>query len=337
MNEGAYYDYNVKPVKRKRAKGWMIWLGIVVAVALIGLLVSQVGCNADKGGFSRVKGPYVGVLYVDGVIADNNVSSWGIPSGYQHGWTLDTIDSMMEDDRNKGIVLFVNSPGGGIYESDELYLKLVEYKESTGRPLYAYMGSMAASGGYYISAPADKILANRNCWTGSIGVTIGTFFDVSEFLERYGVKTVTITSGANKAMGSYVDPMTSVQRDIFQGLVDEAYEQFVAIVAKERDLGLERVKGLADGRIYTARQATENGLIDGVCVYSDALKDMRQAYDLHNCDFIDFYYRDDSLIGRLLAEAEIPKIGTGDAGALLSFMEMENRFPIGYICHVLYQ
>ena len=113
-------------------------------------------------------------------------------------------------------------------------MKLKEYKEKTKRPVYAYMGSMAASGGYYISAPADMIFANRNCWTGSIGVTIGTLYDLSGFLERHGIKAVTIASGRNKSMGSIVDPLTDEQRRIFQSLVDEAYDQFVNIVAEER-------------------------------------------------------------------------------------------------------
>lgn len=109
------------------------------------------------------------------------------------------------------MILFVNSPGGGVYESDELYLKIKEYQEQTECPVYAVMGSMAASGGYYISAPADKIVANRNTWTGSIGVTIGTLYDISGLLEQYGVKTETITAGRNKAMGSSVEPMTEEQ------------------------------------------------------------------------------------------------------------------------------
>lgn len=335
MGEEVCYDYNAPTTKRRRPKGWVIWLIIVAVVILVGILVSQVGCDSKVGGFNEVKGPYVGVLYVDGVITDDNMGNWGIPEGYQHGWTLNTIDSMIEDKNNKGLILFVNSPGGGIYESDELYLKLTEYKKETGRPVYAYMGSMAASGGYYVSAPADKIFANRNCWTGSIGVTIGTFFDVSQLLDKYGVKTITITSGANKAMGSYVDPMTSDQRQIFQGLVDEAYEQFVSIVAEERSMDLEDVKRLADGRIYTARQAVANGLIDGVRTYSDTVVEMRQEHDLYECDFIDFYYRDNSILGRLLGKIELPVPNTGDAGALLAFIDKQKGFPIGYICDVL--
>ena len=89
---------------------------------------------------------------------------------------------MAEDDRNKGMILYVNTPGGSVYASDELYLKIKDYQETTGRPVYSSMQSQATSGGYYISAPCDKIIANRNCWTGSIGVTMGTFIDISGLL-----------------------------------------------------------------------------------------------------------------------------------------------------------
>lgn len=101
-------------------------------------------------------------------------------------------------------------------------------------------------GGYYVSAGCDKIIANRNCWTGSIGVTLGTMYDVSELLDNLGIKTQTITSGANKAMGSSVEPMTKEQKQIYQSMVAEAYEQFTEIVAEGRNMSLSKVKKLAD-------------------------------------------------------------------------------------------
>ena len=123
---------------------------------------------------------------------------------------------MIDDGENKGMILYLDTPGGSVLASDELYFKIKEYQKKTKRPVYASMQSMAASGGYYISAPCDKIIANRNCWTGSIGVTLGTMYDVSELLDKIGVKTNTITSGENKAMGSSVEKMSREQREIFQ-------------------------------------------------------------------------------------------------------------------------
>ena len=134
------------------------------------------------------------------------------------------------------------------------------------------MQSQATSGGYYISASCDKIIANRNCWTGSIGVTMGTLMDISELLENLGIKTNTITSGANKAMGSSYEAMTEEQREIFQSLIDEAYDQFVGIVADGRDMSEKEVRKIADGRIYTAKQALDNGLIDAIGTMEDAVQ-----------------------------------------------------------------
>jgi protease-4 len=134
------------------------------------------------------------------------------------------------------------------------------------------MGPIAASGGYYIAAGADKIYANRNTWTGSIGVISGTYFDVSGFLKKHGIKTTDITSGKNKGMGGYFEPMTDEQRAIIQSVVDESYEQFVSIVAEGRGMDTQTVKVIADGRIYTAKQAKEAGLIDDVLTEKEAIE-----------------------------------------------------------------
>lgn len=324
------------PPNKKGKKGLKIWILIIIGIILLGILISSVGCNiiTDK---DKIKptGPYIGALYVDGVIASDNRDNWGLPYGYQHKFTLEAIDDMIKDSKNKGLILFVNSPGGGVYESDELYFKLKEYKDATKRPIYAYMASMAASGGYYISTPADKILANRNCWTGSIGVTIGTLFDVSDFLKNYGIKTETITSGKNKAMGSLVDPLTEDQKAIFQSLVDESYEQFVSIVSEERNIDLEATKKLADGRIYTAKQALALGLIDHICSSDDAVKDMMKTYKLKDCELYDIQYEDNSFISQLFSKVHLPNLPKSEAESVLSLIENDVEFPISYMCEML--
>jgi protease IV len=263
----------------------------LMADRLTGTMEEMVGYNSDSDSsyvdYSGVDTDHIAVITVEGVISSS--SSSGVlseTSEYDHQFTLDSIDQAMENDTNKGLLLYVNSPGGGVYESDELYLKIREYKKTTGRPVYAYMGSMAASGGYYISAPSDKIIANRNCWTGSIGVTMGTYYDISGLLEKYGVKTVTITAGKNKAMGSYTDPMTSEQLEIFQSLVDEAYNQFVAIVAAGRNLTTKQVVKLADGRVYTAKQAKALGLIDEIETFDQAVETFKKDQGLEQCELI---------------------------------------------------
>lgn len=218
---------------------------------------------------------FIGVVKVEGVIQDTSESEsiFSSTEGYNHKKTLNYIDEMMNSRENKGIILYVNSPGGGVYESDELYLKLKQYKEETGRPVWTYMSSQACSGGYYISMASDKIYANRNCWTGSIGV-ITSLTNVKGLYDKLGIQEIDITSGPNKAMGASGLEMTDEQRAILQSLVDEAYEQFAGIVAEGRNMDIETVKPIADGRIYSAKQALELGLIDKVDTYDNMQKEM---------------------------------------------------------------
>jgi protease-4 len=251
----------------------------VAAIAVVALIANSLGSAGGmlgglvSGGGNAYAGPshdYIAKISVVGEISGAANDYYSSDAAYHHDWTIETIDTLIGDDDNKAIYLYLNTPGGTVYESDAFYLKLREYKEKTGRPIYVYMGSMAASGGYYIAAASDYIYANRNTWTGSIGVTIGTLFDVSGFLDKHGIQTETITSGRNKAMGGYFDPMTPEQKKIFQGLVDDAYDQFVGIVAEGRGLGEKEVRTLADGRIYTASQALSNGLIDEILGQKEA-------------------------------------------------------------------
>ncbi|WP_312091964.1 signal peptide peptidase SppA [Aminipila sp.] len=343
QNGVRFYSMDAKKTldKKSRTKKALIIFGIVVLVfVILGVACSRLDIDSSSSSSSGNVYPddsYIAKLSVEGTISSDNASDYfGTPVGYQHQWTLDTIDDLINDENNKGIILFVNSPGGGVYESDELYFKIREYQEQTGRPVYSSMGTMAASGGYYISAPCNKIIANRNCWTGSIGVTMGTLFDFSELLERYGVKTNTITSGANKAMGSSVESMTEEQKQIFQSLVDEAYEQFVGLVAEGRHMDIAKVRQIADGRIYTAKQALSLGLIDKIGTFDEAAADMKKTYKLEDCEVADLSYQDVSFFGSLFGKANFPKMASkGDVAAILELVEQENQFPVSYMCEAL--
>lgn len=320
---------------KKIRRSLMVFLGVVLASILLAILASSVWNRTFSGQGKwetaiTSEGPYVATMQVEGTIQQYNANNLGFATGYQHNWTLNTIDELMIDPDNKGLILFIDSPGGGVYESDELYLKLQEY-QNTGRPYYAVMGSMAASGGYYISANADKIFANRNTWTGSIGVTIGTLYDISDFLERYGVKTVTITAGDNKAMGDLTEPLTKEQQEILQSLVDEAYDQFTAIVTEGRGLDPAKTLELADGRIYTAKQAMEHGLIDEIGTQDDAYQDMVKTYHLKNVSLVDVFYLDDSFLGQVLGNVKIPITGNSDASAILQLVKSESGMPVSYL------
>ena len=204
------------------------------------------------------------VVNVVGNIANVGSDALGIfdPS-YHHAETLEHIEQLTLSDNNAGILLYMNTPGGGVYESDEMYLALQNYKEKTGRPVWAFMADMCASGGYYIAAAADAISANRNTITGSIGVYIA-LTDTSQMYEMEGVRTILVRSGDNKGVGMEGVPITDDQAAVYQGVVDEMYERFVGIVAEGRGLSQSDARALSDGRIYTAQQALDNGLIDEI-------------------------------------------------------------------------
>ena len=213
---------------------------------------------------------YIAVVDVVGTIQEQvETGIFDTPAGYQHVTTLEYIDELIDDSNNKGILLYVDSPGGTVYESEELYMKLEEYKEKTGRPVWDYMAHYAASGGYMVSMPSDRIYANPNTVTGSIGV-IMSGYDLTGLYEKLGMRYISITSGKNKDSSQ----MTEEQIAIYQSQVDECYESFVKKVSDGRNMPVEEVKKLADGRTYTAKQAKENGLIDEIGTYDDTKAEM---------------------------------------------------------------
>lgn len=237
-------------------------------------LPEGVNINFPIGKLSRSKEMYVANLYVNGVIQKANET-------YNQEWLLSTIEDLKEDPYNAGILLVVDSPGGTVYEADEAYLALKDYKDS-GKEVWAYFESMAASGGYYIACAADTIWANRNTLTGSIGVIAGASLDATEFLQKIGIKTTTFTAGKNKNMLNYNSPLTEEQQEIMQSIADDAYDQFTSIVASARQKSISQIREIADGRIYTAKQAQSNGLIDSIGTLADAQERMANKVALAN-------------------------------------------------------
>lgn len=353
-NESYARNGNYQPARKS---GMPTWLRVLIITILVCILISYLmgSCVSTivesfnssletLGGTYQTKdvtvkdakGEYIGVLHIE-----NTISEGGNSSLYDHEYLLESIDAMANDEKNKGIVLYLNTPGGSVYASDELYLALKAYQNMTKRPVYAAMQSICASGGYYISANADKIYANRNCWTGSIGVTIGTLYDVSELLDKLGVKTNTITSGKNKALGSTTEKLTKEQREILQSLVDEAYEQFVGIVADGRGMKLSVVKKIADGRIYSALQAKEKGLVDEIGTYADCVQAMKTDYSLGaDCTVLDFISADETSFRNILGVMS-ENIGNVKSGTTLTAAQIQelialnNRLEISYIAEEL--
>ncbi|KYD17762.1 signal peptide peptidase SppA [Caldibacillus debilis] len=218
------------------------------------------------------------VLEVNGVIQDSGgAESLLSGGGYNHQLFLEQLDSVMKDATVKGVILRVNSPGGGVVESAEIHDKLTELIEKKKKPVYVSMGSMAASGGYYISAPATKIFASPETLTGSIGV-IMQGYNVEELAKKLGIKPVTIKSGPFKDIMSPTREMTEAERKILQTMVNNSYEQFVRVISEGRGMSTEEVKKLADGRIMDGRQAKEAKLIDDFGYLDDVIDAMKRDY-----------------------------------------------------------
>ncbi len=172
---------------------------------------------------------------------------------------IDEINGYAKDNSIKALVLRVNSPGGGVVPSQEIY---DEVKRAVAqKKVVVSMGSLAASGGYYISAPANKIIANPGTITGSIGV-IMEVPNVKELMDKIGVKTEVIKSGKHKDIASPFRGIGQEERAILQGVMDDVHAQFITAVSEGRKMPVDRVREIADGRVFSGRQAIKAGLVD---------------------------------------------------------------------------
>lgn len=182
------------------------------------------------------------------------------------GLVEELLDQASNLDQVKAVVVRVNSPGGSVVASDEIYHQLLDFE----KPVVIWMGETAASGGFYISCAGDYVYAHPDTLTGSIGV-ISQFINAQEFLEDNGIEAVVITSGPHKDMGSLFRGMTEEEQRIWNEMIDQIYDNFVHVVVEARDLPEETVRELADGRVYTGQQAFDQGLVDDVGLTSDAI------------------------------------------------------------------
>ncbi len=237
------------------------YLGLLVVVCLIvgmscvtGVIIGA-GSGSLGGGFGR---DAVAVVYIEGPILGGSGSGF-FSEGAHSDQVTRWLRRAMDDPSVKAVVLRVDSPGGGVTASDEIYNQMLKLKAK--KPVVASFGSLAASGGYYVSAGATKIVANQTSLTGSIGV-ITVVPNVQGLLEKLGVEMYVLASGDHKGDTSGLTPITAEDRAILQGVVDETYRRFVSVVSTGRNMTPARVRELADGRIYTGRQAKEHGLVD---------------------------------------------------------------------------
>jgi len=184
--------------------------------------------------------------------------------------TVQQLRKFQRDPKVKGIILRIDSPGGAVGPSQEIYNAVTRIREEGEKEIVASLGSVAASGGYYIASAANTIFANPGTLTGSIGV-IMAFSNIQGLIEKIGIRPEVIKSGAFKDAGSPLRPISSKERKLLQNLVDDVHQQFVDDVARGRNLLTQDVQRLADGRVYTGRQALELKMIDHLGGLQDAI------------------------------------------------------------------
>src|SRR4028119_210855 len=189
----------------------------------------------------------VAVIPVQGAIASADSALGGAQPTVTPEGAAAALGQAADDDGVRAVVLEVNSPGGGVTASDEMHQSIVDFKENSGKPVVVSMGDTAASGGYYISTAADRIVANETTLTGSLGV-IFQLTNFSEAADKYGISQEVIKSGKFKDIGNSFREMEPEEREIFQSLVDESYAEFVSVISEGRDLPDARARDIGDAR-----------------------------------------------------------------------------------------
>jgi protease-4 len=234
-----------------------ILLGLVVFGVLLGLFVISLYALAylSDREESLWGGDKIAIIEVRGVILESQP-------------VVERLVKLRKNEKVKAIVLRIDSPGGGVGPAQEIFSELKKTQKE--KKVLASMGSVAASGGYYIACAADKILANPGTITGSIGVIVESL-NVEGLLHKLGLSPMVVKSGKNKDMGSPLRPMTEEEKKLLQGVLDSVHGQFIRAVAEGRKLPVEKVRELADGRIFSGEQARDLGLVDELGTLEDTL------------------------------------------------------------------
>jgi len=270
----------VAPPPTQRSSAWRWGCGLAIAgillVLMLGLFILLLMAMGLSGGLEELApgGGRIALIRIEGMIVAGQ-SGFSMFGGEATGSDdiVHQIEAAVDDHDVKGIVLRINSPGGSAAGSQEVYEAVRKARQAREGSfiVVASMADVAASGGYYVAAAADAILADKATITGSIGA-IAMHEDMSGLFEKIGIKPEVIKSGELKDMLNPMAPMSDEAREVVERLVEQVHEQFVQAVADGREnLDLEIVEVLADGRIYTGQQALENGLVDEIGGFREAL------------------------------------------------------------------
>lgn len=255
--------------------GFFVLMFFMASSSLEDASKSSLGSIYSTGGGSNLRervirqgsgGPTVAIVTIQGAIdgGGSPLEGEGMLS-----YVSQQLEAAGEDDNVKAVILQIDSPGGGLTASDQLYHEVLRLREK-GKPVLAWAGSMMASGGYYIAVAADEIMATPTSTVGSIGV-IMQHFQVRDLMEKIGIKVDPITSGEHKDLASPFREMTPEERSLLQDYINTAHSRFVEVVAKGRNMSENQVRALADGGIFPAEKARERGLVDSIGYIEDAV------------------------------------------------------------------
>jgi protease-4 len=278
-----------------------------VILILVGIYVIWVAAQQLAWGMR----PKVALVRLSGPISESVDTGLFGGGGITPAQVEDFLKRAERDSSVKALVLRIDSPGGTVAASQAIAEKIKKFKEKTKKPVIVSMGDVAASGGYYISLYADKIIAHPGTTTGSIGV-IALLFSIEELLENLGIKPEIFKAGKYKDLFRGLRPLSDEERALLQQYVDGFYEQFVQAVAEGRKLPVERVRELATGQPYTGAQAVQLGLIDQLGSLEDALQVARDLAGVPDAEVIEYRPAAPGLLELLFGRGSATNISVGE-------------------------
>lgn len=258
------------------------------------LLITPVSSRRDLvesnlGGDSGLAAEKILIIDVSGLLLNGHSPQLLGEGEHSVSLLLEQLDKARKDPAIKAVVLRINSPGGTVTASELMHDEIRHFRKQTGKPVLAVLMDVAASGGYYVACACDEIVAQPMTVTGSIGVVM-QMVDVSGTMGMIGIKADAITSGIHKDSGSPLRTMRPEERELFQAMVNEMYERFVQVVVQGRPkLDEATVRRLADGRVYTAKQALDAGLVDRIATPRETLESLKQRLKLRRVRWVGYH------------------------------------------------